>query len=98
MDVLHTGSGPTGSYKHIAALCYTLEDFTCVHQLRSHVSCTSQLQMWNQPRKRHLDATDVNKIKFAKMENGKEKRVPKVVPYDPCPLPLQGTSAVEVHC
>ena len=52
--------GPAGSCKHIAAMCYTLEDFSRIRQLRDHVSCTSQLQQWNQPRKRQLDPRDVN--------------------------------------
>ena len=87
------GSGPTGSCKHIAAMCYALEDFCRIHQLRDHVSCTSQLQVWNQPRKRTLDSADVEEIKFIKMEYGKQKRKPMVVPYDPRPVPLQCTSA-----
>ena len=44
------GSGPFGSCKHISALCYTLEEFSRIKQLRSP---DSQLQKWNQPRKRN---------------------------------------------
>jgi len=50
----------------------------------------------DQPRKRHLDAADVNEIKFVKLEYGKQKCEPKSVPYDPRPVPLQCTSAEEV--
>ena len=47
----------------------------------------------DQPRKRHLDAADVNDIKFVKLEYGKQKHELKSVPYDPRPVPLQCTSA-----
>ena len=50
-----------------------LEDFILIHQLRDHVSRTSQLQTWNQPRKRTIDATDLGDIKFVKSEYGKKK-------------------------
>ena len=91
------GSGPTGSCKHIAAKCYALEDFCRIHQLRDHVPCTSQLQTWNQPRKRTLDSADIEEIKFIKMEYGKTKRKPTVVPYDPRPVPLRCTTAEEIQ-
>ena len=59
---------------------HALEDFTCVHELQEHVSCTSRLQTWNQPRKRVLDAADVGDIKFVKLEYGKQKRKSVVSP------------------
>ena len=89
------GSGSTGS-KHIAAVCYALEDFCCIHQLQEHVSCMSQRQTWNQPWKRTLDAADVGDIKFVKMEYGKKKRKPVVVPHDPHPVSFQHNSAEEI--
>ena len=90
------GSGPTGSCKHIAAKCYALEDFCHIRQLCDHVPCTSQLQTWNQPRKRTLDSADIEEIKFIKMEYGKMKCKPTVVPYDPRPVPLRCTTAEEI--
>ena len=43
------GRGPTGSCKHIVAMCYALEDSCHVRQLREYVSNISLLQTWNQP-------------------------------------------------
>lgn len=91
------GAGPKGSCKHIAAMCYALEDFSRIHQLRDHVSCTSQLQTWNQPGKRNLDAAGVDDIRFVKMEYGKAKRPPMVVPYDPRPIKQRCTTKEEVQ-
>ena len=91
------GLGPAGSCKHIAAMCYALEDFSRIRQLRDHVSCTSQLQQWNQPRKQQLDPRDVNTIKFVKLEHGKSNRSNQVVPYDPRPVSLRGTSLEEIQ-
>jgi hypothetical protein len=65
------GVGPTGRCKHICALCYALKEF---YKLRSPKSCTSELQKWNQPWKRKLDACAVNNIDFMKHEYGKEKK------------------------
>ena len=62
------GTGPKGSCKHIAAMCYALEDFTRECRLREHVPCTSHLQTWNQPRKCNLDTVNVSDIKLVKME------------------------------
>ena len=78
-------------------MCYALEDFCRMHQLRDHVSGTSQLQAWNRPRKQTLDAADIGDIKFVKMEYGKMKRKPTVVAYDPRPIALQCTSAEEIQ-
>ncbi len=44
------GSGPFGSCKHIAAMCYAVEEFRRVKCVRDHPSCTSRLQEWNKPR------------------------------------------------
>ena len=91
------GRGPTGSCKHIAAMCYVLEDFYLVHQLRECVSSTSLLQTWKQPRKRTLEATEIRNIKFVQLEYGKQKRIPKTINYDPHPTPLQHTLTEKVQ-
>ena len=102
-DIVHAqygcvaGRGPTGSCKHTGAMCYALVDFCCISQPRDHVSCTSRLQTWNQPRKRTLDTADVGEIKFVKMEYGKEKRKPMAVPYDLRPVALQRTTPEEIR-
>jgi len=49
------GRGPQGSCKHIAALCYALEDFVKIRSIAiegGEDACTSLLQKWNQPRKK----------------------------------------------
>lgn len=67
------GKGPHGSCKHIAAMCYALEEFSKLKSTREHVTCTSKLQTWNQPRKRVLDSEKASDIKFIKLVHGKTK-------------------------
>ena len=62
------GLAPTSSCKHIGALGYALEEFSRTQILRTQVACTSQLQSWNQPRKRKVETTEVENIKFVKLE------------------------------
>lgn len=52
------GKGPHSSCKHIAATLFALKNFytTCQEAEGESVSCTSKLQMWNQPRKKILDS------------------------------------------
>ena len=77
------GAGPKGSCKHISALCYSLEEYCRIKKLRSPQSCTSELQKWNQPRKRKLESRSVEDISFVKHEYGKTKKVEQSVLYDP---------------
>ena len=90
------GSGPLGSCKHISALCYALEEFSRIKQLRSPESCTSRLQKWNQPRKRKLEPCNVDDIMFVKHEFGKNKKQTPYVPYDPRPSELSSTSDADI--
>lgn len=90
------GNGPTSTCKHIDALCYFLEEF-CRLDTVSYSSCTSSLQMWHQPRKRHSTPCTLNNIKFIKAEDGKEKRVISTN-YDPRPVPYRGTTSAEITC
>ena len=90
------GSGPFGSCKHISALCYALEEFSRIKQLRSPDSCTSRLQKWNQPRKRKLEPCNVDDITFVKPEFGKSKKQMRYVPYDPRPTELSSTSDADI--
>ena len=78
------GIGPTGRCKHISALCYAPEEYYRIKTLRSPWSCTSELQTWNRPHKRKLDACAVDDIEFVKNEYGKEKVLPSLA-YDPRP-------------
>ncbi len=90
------GLGPTGSCKHIAALCYALEEFSRIRTTNDYTACTSKLQEWNQPRKRKLDAEIVGDIKFVKLEHGKVKREATRPWYDPRPPFLQRTTSQEI--
>ena len=92
------GHGPNGSCKHIAALCYALEEFSRLKTSKAYVACISKLQTWNQPRKRVLDPKNVDNIKFIKLEHGKVYKREHVQPaYDPRPPHLQYTSEEELH-
>lgn len=72
------GKGPFGSCKHVAAICYALEEFTRFNSTREFETCTSRLQEWNQPRKRKLDAQSVYDIDFSKKVYGRvEKQTAK---------------------
>ena len=68
------GKGPRGSCKHIAALCYALEEFVRLKCTREFETCTSRLQTWNQPRKRKLDSQSVYEIDFSKKIYRREER------------------------
>ena len=91
------GAGPFGSCKHICALCYALEEFCRIKEVRPPESCTSQIQQWNKPRKRKLDACDVDDIQFVKYEYGKKKRQPSSTVYDPRPSEMALTSHHDVR-
>ena len=76
------GKGLLASCKHTAAACYTLEEFSRLKSTRNLETCTSGLQIWNQPRKRKLDPQCVYDNNFAKKAYGKEIKLAKS-PYDP---------------
>jgi len=90
------GCGPNGSCKHIAAVCYALEEFNRIKTTKEYIASTSKLQEWNRPRKRVLDAQDVSEIKFMKLEHAKVKRENLNPIYDPRPKHLQHTSITEL--
>ena len=68
------GKGPLGSCKHIAAVCYALEEFCRIKCTREFETCTSRLQTWNQPRKRKLEPKSVYDIDFSKKVYRREER------------------------
>ena len=101
-DIMGAGCGcpaggkPYGSCKHISALCYALEEYSRIKEIRQPDACTSRLQEWNQPRKRRLDSREVEEIAFVKEEYGKNKRHSGTMVFDPRPIELQCTSPGEV--
>ena len=64
------GKGPHGSCKHLAALCFAIEDFVKTRNIafeQGEEACTSVLQKWNQPRKRRLESKKVEDITFSSL-------------------------------
>lgn len=71
------GKGPWGSCKHLAPLCYCLENFVKMRSTAiqlNEASCTSVLQKWNHPRKKRLDSKMVEDISVESAVLGKEKK------------------------
>ena len=72
------GKAPFASCKHIAAICYALEEFVRTGSSnRDYQTCTGRLQTWNQPRKRKLDSSSVYEIDFSKKVYGKDSKKPR---------------------
>ena len=76
--------------KHIAALCYALEEFARVRKLPEFLTCTDKLQSWNQPRPRKLKPVPVETLSHRKNhlsdENRKVKRTLRTAStFDPRP-------------
>ena len=44
------GMGPTGSCKHIGALCYAFANFCEMGSIPDYLTCTERLSTWNQPK------------------------------------------------
>ena len=107
MDILEAecgcpgGKGPTASCKHIGALCYAFLNF-CEHgSLPDFLTCTEQLQKWNQPRKRHLDPIPVTAIREhqqAIVNPTKHPRNPRIpLKFDPRPPNLRHTDTKAIE-
>ena len=60
--------GPKASCKHIAALCYALEEFTRLWHFPEFLTCTDKLQTWNQPRPEKLQPIAVESLCQRKQE------------------------------
>ena len=89
-DGCPAGRGPTGSCKHIAALCYALEEFVRLGFTRPLLSCTSRLQTWNQPRQKKLASKNIYEISFERAEYGKVKKAhPKPFPLNYNAIPVK---------
>ena len=62
------GKETHGSCKHIAALSYTLADFSRLCILPEFKTAANKLQQWNQSRSRHVDIIPVDKLGFRRRE------------------------------
>jgi hypothetical protein len=89
------GKGPFASCKHVAAVCYALEEFVRTgSNNRDYQTCTSRLQTWNQPRKRKLDSSSVYEIDFSKKVYGKDSKKPRVLQDPRLPAFRESSSSV----
>ena len=71
------GMGPKATCKHIASLCYALEDFVRIFMFdvnSNSLACTDQLMQWNQPRGRKLSPKKLSLIDFSVEKIRERKR------------------------
>ena len=95
------GKGPFGSCKHIAALCFALEDFVKMREIileQGEEACTSVLQSWNQLRKKRLESKKIEDIDFSSSCYGKSSSSRTYYEAsDPRPVNMQKTSKSELE-
>ena len=60
------GKAPKASCKHLAALMYAFEDFCRHGYTRDIITCTDELQKWNQPAKRKSEPMKVSEMVWTK--------------------------------
>lgn len=60
------GKPPRASCKHIAAMCYALEEFVRLGYNRDKVTCTDKLASWNCPRQKSVEPGLLKDVMFAK--------------------------------
>ena len=62
------GKGPCGSCKHIAAVCYALEEFSRFGQIPELLTSTDKLQEWNKPCQRKPPIIPVHQLNERRSE------------------------------
>ena len=77
------GKGPFASCKHLAALCFALEEFVRLKKSSEFATCTDRLQTWNQLRKRNLEPSSVHEIDCSKKIHCKENVGYRKILHDP---------------
>lgn len=80
------GQGPKASCKHVGELCYAFAELCKSGQLLDFLTCTEQLQKWNQPRPKKLELGS-RKNEILKKE--KENPLPVPSKYDPHPSSMR---------
>ena len=78
------GMGPSGSCKHIGALCYAFSDFCKCGSTPDFLTCTDKLQSWNKPSGRRVDPIPVEQLCSRRSEL--TKKAQGNVVYDPRPV------------
>ena len=89
------GMGPTGSCKHISALCYAFSDFCKSGSMPTFLTCTDQLQSWNKPRGRKVEPIPVDMLCSRRSELTNKSK--KTVVFDPRPQQFRVESSVLVE-
>ena len=77
------GKGPIASCKHLAALCFALEEFVRLKKSRDFATCHDRLQTWNHPRRQKLEPRSVYEIDFSKKIYCKENAGDRKILHDP---------------
>ena len=69
------GNSPRACCKHIASVCYALENLSRLFRDESEeIAYTDLLQKWNQPRKRRLFPKKISELNFSIESHNKVKR------------------------
>jgi len=68
------GKGPNGSCKHIAAVCYAVEEFCRLGQLPEFLTSTDKQQEWHRPREGKLNVVPVHRLNERRSEILKQSR------------------------
>ena len=89
------GMGPSGSCKHIGALCYAISDFCKYGSTPDFLTSTDKLQSWNKPRGRKVQPIPVEQLSSRRSEL-LEKPQPDVV-FDPRPEQFRYGTAVRAE-
>ena len=90
------GKGPSGSCKHIAALCYGLVEFCNLQrEIPEYQTCTDFLQAWNKPRAKKVEPIPVDELGIRRRELTKPQKVSNVL-FDPRPTNFRKTDSQEL--
>ena len=96
------GKGPCGSCKHIAALCYALEEFSRLGKLPEYVTCTDKLQQWNKPREKKVPIIPLHQLNARRSEilqlNSSGKNLSTFDPRQPEDRKLCEGTIEELRC
>ena len=78
------GKGPRASCKHIASVCYALENFSRVFLDEiEQLACTDLMQKWNRPRKRRLSPKKISELDFAVERHRRKKKAQNLMDRKP---------------
>ena len=93
------GKGPSGSCKHIGALCYAFAEFCKLGKLPHFLTWADKLQNWNKPRGRKVDPIPVDQLVSRQKEllKGEPSTKSSLVIFDPRPQSLQIEDPVAVE-